>query len=439
MALQGRPGAVVLAAVACLAGCRAPADDLGGRIDQSLARAMHALIHAQSPDGAWRSPTYGVFRDGLALTSSVLKAVAFGPDVEGARSARQLGAAYLAGRVRSDGSIDTGPFGLTYPVYTASAAVIVLGRIEVADGRRARDAWLGDLRRRQLTEDLGWDASDPAYGGWGYAVEPPTKHDTDSARSIDADLSSTLFAVGALRSVGIDPSDPSIRKALVFIQRCQNLPADGREPDPAFDDDGGFFFSPTDPVRNKAGVAGEDRSGRARYHSYGSTTADGLRALLRCGLSPDHPRVVAARDWLEQHFSASTNPGVFEPIREDERDATYYYYVWSVAHAFRALDLRKLHASGHEVDWAAALSEELLGRQRSDGTWANRFTAAKEDDPLIATSFAAAALGISRAMMGPGGYPLRGPHPPTSLEHRTDLPSDSPGRYLGPASQRAGQ
>ena len=54
------------------------------------------------------------------------------------------------------------------------------------------------------------------------------------------------------------------------------------------------------------------------------------------------------------------------------------------------------------VDWAAALSEELLRRRRGDGTWANRFTAAKEDDPLIATSFAAAALGISRAMMEPG-------------------------------------
>src|SRR6186713_2268664 len=108
MALQGPPGAVVLAAVACLTGCRAPADDLGGRIDRSLAGAMHALIRVQSPDGAWRSTTYGVFRDGLALTPSVLKAVAFGPDVEGAGPARRRGAAYLAGRVRPDGSIDAG-------------------------------------------------------------------------------------------------------------------------------------------------------------------------------------------------------------------------------------------------------------------------------------------------------------------------------------------
>jgi hypothetical protein len=400
MTLPERPGASVLVVLVVLAGCRAPADDLGGRADRALAAAMHALVRAQSPDGAWRSPTYGVFRDGLTLTPSVLKAVAYGPDVAGAGSARRRGAAYLAERVRSDGSIDSGAFGLTYPVYTASAAVIVLSRIEVAGGSHARDAWLADLRRRQLAEDLGWHPGDAAYGAWGYAIEPPAKPQGNAGdtKPIDADLSSTLFAVGALRIAGVGPSEPSICKALAFLERCQNLPIGGHPPDPAFDD-GGFFFSPTDPVRNKAGAAGKDRHGQVRFHSYGSTTADGLRALLRCGLAPEHPRVVAARQWLEQHFSATSNPGVFEPLREDERDSTYYYYAWSVAHAFRALGLRKLRNEGHDVDWAAILSEELLRRQRSDGTWANKFTAAKEDDPLIATSFATAALGISRTMM----------------------------------------
>ena len=394
-------GALVL--VAFLVGSCAQADQLAGRIDRGLAEAMRALVAAQAPDGAWRSPTYGVFRDGLTLTPAVLKAVAFGPDVQGAVSARQRGAVYLASRVRADGSIDAGPFGLTYPVYTASAAVIVLSRLDTREGRQARDAWLRELRRRQLTEELGWEPADAAYGAWGYAIEPTAKHKTNPnvARAIDADVSSTLFAVGALRIAGMEPSEPSVRKALTFLQRCQNVPEDGHESDPGFDD-GGFFFSPTDPVRNKAGTAGTDRCGRTRYHSYGSATADGLRALLRCGVTPGHKRVVTARRWLERHFSASTNPGMFEPLREDERDATYYYYAWSAAHAFRALDIHKLCKDTHELDWAAALAEELLRRQRSDGTWVNRFTAAKEDDPLVATSFATGALAICRAMIAPG-------------------------------------
>ena len=51
-------------------------------------------------------------------------------------------------------------------------------------------------------------------------------------------------------------------------------------------------------------------------------TADGLRALLRCGLSHDHPRVVAARDWLVRNFSAESNPGEFPGDRAVLQDAT---------------------------------------------------------------------------------------------------------------------
>src|SRR5262249_36783499 len=154
----------------------------------------------------------------------------------------------------------------------------------------------------------------------GDAIEPPRKDEADSpwANAEDADLSSTLFAIGALRIAGVAADDSAIRRALVFIERCQNLAANDRAGDPRFDD-GVFFFSTTDSVRNKAGVAGPDRQGRLRYHSYGSATADGLRALLRCGLAKDHPRVVAARTWLEAHFSASSHPGTFEPARELER------------------------------------------------------------------------------------------------------------------------
>jgi squalene-hopene/tetraprenyl-beta-curcumene cyclase len=201
-----------------------------------------------------------------------------------------------------------------------------------------------------------------------------------------------------LRIAGVAADDPAIRKALTFVERCQNVAGGERAGDPRYDD-GGFFFSTTDPVRNKAGVAGTDRHGRERYHSYGSATADGLRALLRCGLAKDHPRVVAARRWLETHFSASTNPGTFEPPRAVDRDATYFYYAWSVAHAFRALGIAEIESDGRKVSWAQALADELIRRQNDNGTWSNRFTASKEDDPLVATPFAAGALALCRTVL----------------------------------------
>jgi squalene-hopene/tetraprenyl-beta-curcumene cyclase len=194
--------------------------------------------------------------------------------------------------------------------------------------------------------------------------------------------------------------DLALGKALVFVQRCQNYHETDDEPDPNFDD-GGFFFTPTNDMQNKAGIAGTDSQGRLRYHSYGSATADGLRALLRCGLQPDDPRVVAARQWLERHFTTTSTPGVFEPMREQDRDAAYYYYCWSVSHAFRQLTITTFQQDGRTVNWAEDLAEELLSRQRKDGSWANHHSFVKEDDPLIATMLAAAALANCRQVLWP--------------------------------------
>src|SRR5262245_47276314 len=122
-----RPGRPVVALIAVslatgLAWCLPRSEGRGARMDRALGGALRSLSAAQSPDGAWRSSTYGVFKDGLSLTPMVLKALAFGPDVDGSAGARRRAAGYLIARVKPDGSIDGGRFGMVYPVYTASAA-----------------------------------------------------------------------------------------------------------------------------------------------------------------------------------------------------------------------------------------------------------------------------------------------------------------------------
>jgi squalene-hopene/tetraprenyl-beta-curcumene cyclase len=388
---------VVLPSLGMAGGCRED-DDWGERIDRALAAATRALVAAQSPDGAWRSRTYGALKDGLSLSPPILKALLFAPSGKETEAACRRGAAYLVSQTRTDGAIVAEPRELIYPVYTASAASIALGRTNVEGGTAARDAWLRELRRRQMTESLGWTSSDRPFGAWGYAIELPARPANGLAdgQPLDADLSSTLFAVGALRINGASADDPAIRNALIFISRCQNFTDAGSRADDARDD-GGFFFTPTDPVRNKAGLIGSGLDRENRYHSYGSTTADGVRALVRCGLSNDHPRVVAARRWLQFEFSPRVNCGTFEPGREVERAATYFYYAWSVAHAFRALGVRSWSRNGREVRWWEDLADVLISEQRPDGTWANPVGASKEDDPLVATPLAAGALALARA------------------------------------------
>ena len=364
------------------------AHDLVERIDGALGAAVRFLANRQAADGAWRSEVYGPFKDGPSLTSLIAATLA--PiDEPIDRRVCEKAVSYLAKLVSPEGTIIAGPEGITYPVYTAAGAAIAItrqpGRVNVA----SRDAWLADLRQRQLTEERGWNDSDLAYGGWSYAQEAPRPADGKPATPLAVpNLSATAFALEALRTAGCPASDPAIRKALFFVQRCQNWGDEAAKQDSEFDD-GGFFFIVEDPQRNKAGEAGTDSAGRIRFVSYGSATADGLRALRACGLASDHPQVIAARQWLESHFSAEQHPGRYAPAREHLKPAVYFYYAASVS---QALD------SGKEPsDWAETLSQSLLQRQRMDGSWINSVVEVREDDPLVATPLGIRALLNCRA------------------------------------------
>ena len=385
------------------AGDTRPVRPLAERINSALVSAGKFLAAEQSPDGAWRSKVYGPFRDGPSLTPYVLTCVYLLPRGDTTAGALRHGHEYVSSLLDEHGRLREP---LISPVYTAAPAswVAMFAGASPRD-LRARDAWLRYLRGRQLDASLGWKESDAPFGGWGYSAAVPHKPapGEPSPPLVESNLSATVYALGALRCADVPPDDPAYRNVLAFVRRCQNFSDDPAARDARFDD-GGFFFIPGDAAKNKAGVAGVDRSGRTRFHSYGSMTADGVRALLHAGLPPASPRVVAGRRWLEENFRADTNPGVFEPDREVLRGATYYYYCWSVAHGFLHLGVREVRAAqggreGEPVAWAEALAAELLARQRPDGSWSNRFTDSREDDPLVATPAAAAALVICRRVI----------------------------------------
>jgi hypothetical protein len=391
-----------LAALAGLAGCRRPpaADSRPGgagpedssfaaRAARARARGADFLLSRQEADGAWRSDTYGTFKDGTALTPLALNALlAAAPGREGpVRKA----AAYLAGMTRPGGEITPPPYGFDFALYTAAFTVAALSHPACPGHRDARDAWLAYLTRRQLTEELGWGPADREYGGWGYARGLPRRPKSGQLTPplTESNLSATAAALDALRASGVRAKDPRLARALAFVRRCQNWDDDPAARDPDYDD-GGFFFIYDDPVRNKAGVAGVGRGGRERYHSYGSATADGLRCLIHCGAPESDPRRRAARSWLVRHFRASTHPGAYAGRREPDRMAVFYYYAASVGKIPPGELL--VEAEGGPAPAKRLLAEELLKRQRDDGSWANPAHAVREDEPLVATSFALIAL-----------------------------------------------
>ena len=160
-----------------------------------------------------------------------------------------------------------------------------------------------------------------------------------------------------------------IARAKAFLRRCQN-------------EDGGFYFSPVVLGANKAS-AGE----KGEFKSYGSTTADGILAMLAVGMPPDNPEVQKARDWLVTHHRTDRVPGI--PEKNPWADGLRFYYLSVSAQAFRRLGVKEAPA-GHS--WRKEMVEALLKDQRKDGSWSNPQGNVKEDDPLIATPLALGAL-----------------------------------------------
>jgi hypothetical protein len=337
------------------------------RIDAAIARGADYLRARQGADGSFRTSPYPAFRDGLSLTPLALAALRFAP---GGDEAYRRGVAALAALLSAAAA--PGAIAPTYPQYAFGLGAIVLTAPGNEAYRGARDAALTALRARQLPD-----------GGWAY---PPM-----TVARPAANLPATLVAIGALRLAGVAASDPALARAGRFVERCQNLGPPGCAG--AACGDGGFFFSPDDRDASKAGADGD------RLRSYGSMTADGLRALVRLDQPLASPRARAAAGWLERHFDAEQNPGDFAPGDEVRRASAYYYWAWTAAHAYRAIGKVELDTERGRVRWAEALAAALLARQGTDGSWRNPATEMREDDPVVATSFAVAALAVCRSVI----------------------------------------
>ena len=335
----------------------------------ALARAARYLWKQQAGDGGWHSHTYGLLRSGQSLTPFVLDALLEVPGNLFPLPSIQVdrAIAFIRRNTQSDGSLGTADPGIPdYPNYSTALAVLALCRA-------GRAGWVQPmvdyLRRQQFTEQNGWTRSHPAYGAWGMGGGVRTPPDTGHV-----DLSMTRHVLEALRAAAVPEADPVFERAGVYLERCQNLA--GQEPGTGHSPDGGFFFSTTEFDTNKAGHDGQ------RFRSYGTTTADGILALLATGRKVGDAGVVAAQRWLMARHHDMAVPGFIGEAYQRWPRGLAFYYAAASTRAFQSL---KLDASTGVIDG-------LLRTERADGSWANPENLVKEDDPLIATPFAIRAL-----------------------------------------------
>src|SRR5580704_7285526 len=290
----------------------------------SLAKAARYLWQQQAGDGGWHSHTYGLLRSGQSLTPFVLGALLEVPEQVYPLPRAKVGKAiaFIRNKTRSDGALGMNDPGIPdYPNYATALAVSALCRARGAGWEEQIRPMVAYLRLQQFTEQNGWDRQDPAYGAWGMGGERRTKPVTGHV-----DLSMTRHVLDALRAAGVPEADKAFECARLFVQRCQNF--NPQRPD---DGDGGFFFSTTEFDTNKAGHDG------AHFRSYGTTTADGILALLAIGAPSSDARVMAATHWLASHHHDIGVPGFVGPAYQRWPRGLAFYYSAASSQVFGAL------------------------------------------------------------------------------------------------------
>jgi hypothetical protein len=329
-----------------------------------LARAAAYLWKQQAADGGWHSHTYGLLRSGQSLTPFVLDALLQIPQhffpVPHGKLDRAL--AFIRARIQPNGALGLADADFAdYPNYATALAISALSHV---GGGRSEIACMVDyLRGQQFTEQNGWRPGDPAYGAWGMGGARRTPPDTGHV-----DLSMTRHVLDALHAARVPATDPVFAAARIFVQRCQNA-----------DPDGGFFFTTTEFDTNKAGHDGK------QFRSYGTATADGILALVATSQRLGDPRIESARRWLTEHHRNIYVPGFTGEAYDRWPRGLSFYYSAAIAKAWQSLK------QGSPPNVAKNLTEQ----QKPEGHWSNPENLVKEDDPLIATSFAIQALALS--------------------------------------------
>jgi hypothetical protein len=334
-----------------------------GRPEQSrpaLRRGIDYLSSRQDKGGGWHSATYGLLRSGQSLTPLVVNALLdAGEPATNPRIKRAL--TFLERYINSEGGLGLADdASADYPCYATALALRAFIRAHGTKHRLVPKmiAW---LRSRQMSPENSWRHEQPAFGAWGIGASPRRPPDSGHV-----DLSMTRHVLEALVAGGVPQSDPALQHARVFVERCRNA-------------DGGFFFSTVETGANKAG---ETHDG---FLGYGTATADGIIALACTGAGARDAGAAASLEWLRQRDHPVLSPGFDSPARRRYAGGLRYYYADAATRAFRLM--REQRA----VPFASALERE----QRPDGSWINAEILVKEDDPLIATSFALSALAFA--------------------------------------------
>ena len=343
--------------------------------DAVAQKAAKFLQGTQDAKGGWSTDkTPGV--TGVALTG-LLKAGQDTPQDPVAQKALK----YIESLVNHEKKHIAGKGNARIQLHNYVTSINVMALVEANQGNKYQTI-IGDavayLKKLQWDEDEGKNVKDDFYGGAGY--------DSKSR----PDLSNTQMFVDALKAAGIGPDDPTMKKALLFVSRCQNIKGETNDrPWAKLIDDGSFIYTAATGGVTK--VIDQPLADGA-LPGYGSMTYAGIKSMIYCGVSKDDPRVKKAYEWIQQNYTVDKNPG----MPEARSQWGLYYYYNTMAKSLDALGVDYVtDAKGVKHDWRKDITEALVQRQRADGSFHNVPNWMEADENLV-TGYALMALSYCR-------------------------------------------
>ncbi len=347
-------------------------------IKDSLDRSLAWLRAQQNADGSFGKDTQHPALSALPLVAFQRDPAQRFANAEFVRKSY----GYLRGFAQPDGGIYAKDAGLAN--YNTSVCLLAL-----AGANEPKDI---DLLLKARAYVVGQQASGMAKpetdGGIGYGsigASPKRGH---------PDLDNTVVALEALRATKHLVADKAGTKdlnwnaAIEFVSRCQNLPSN-KQPwasgDPA--NKGGFIYY---PGYSNAGEATLEGGGKA-LRSYGSMSYAGLLSFIYADVKKDDPRVVAAVEWLNKHYTLAENPGL--------EQQGYFYYLHLMSKGLTAAGITEIEVGGKKSDWRRDLALRLMKLQQQDGSWINEAPRWKENNPVLVTTYCALTLEILYAQL----------------------------------------
>lgn len=359
-------------------------------------RGASALFSMQGEDGSW-GQVEG--RPALpAITGLAVTALLLDPAIDARHPAVRAGIESILSYQQPDGGI----YDRILPSYNTAICVsaLALAADDLPEARAAVDRAVPFLKGLQWSESASIDEAlgdsvarvtreHPFYGGVGYG---------GSGRPDNSNLNLWLQA---LHDAGVPSDDPAVERALVFLSRTQMLDEINDMPYADGSTQGGFIYA-TSPSGQELGV-GESKAGLfeetlsdgtvgSRLRSYGSMTYAGFKSFAYAELTPDDPRVVAARDWISRNYGFDENPGV-------GLDGLYYFYM-TVGRAMGAWGEPTLEVQDKRGvfarDWGVDLIDALAPLQEPDGSFRSVDNRWMEGSPVLITSYALIGLQHAR-------------------------------------------